>query len=244
MCVLGAWGAWCVAGAGRMASAVGDYSSAPIVRPHRVPVDHATCKVNVRALYTRVDDVHAHALARQIAVVIAAVDRAACAGARDEGKRPGRTIGAPSQAIHRLFRRAVACGGSCARGQSHSCAVMVLLAPAPDSRLAVSVNAVDAPRRVCLHAQPAGHLVQVRRGVAALGQRRVYLAVAVKLNRGDSRVIGHAHGDLVRCMHVGPCEHIGAAQRKGPDGRLGRVLGVPHTSSLASIATASWVCMK
>ena len=61
-----------------------------------MPIDHATCEVNVRALYSRVDDVHAHTLARQVAIVIAAVDRAACAGARDEGKRPGRTIGAPS----------------------------------------------------------------------------------------------------------------------------------------------------
>ena len=117
----------------------------------------------------------------------------------------------------------LACGGSCARGQSHSYGDGVAGATAPDSRLAVGVNAVDAPRRCLhLHAQPAGHLVQVRRGVATLGQRRVNLAVAVRLNRGDSRIIGHAHGDLVRCGTVS----IGATRRAGA--LLGHVLGVPH----------------
>ena len=64
------------------------------VRPHRVPADHATSEVLVRALHARVDDVHAHAAARQVAIIVDAVDRAACVpGASDEGKRPaaGRT---------------------------------------------------------------------------------------------------------------------------------------------------------
>eukprot|EP00964_Phaeocystis_antarctica_P062772 scaffold37630_cov56-Phaeocystis_antarctica.AAC.1 len=47
-----------------------------LARPHRVPVDHAASEVDVRALYARVHDVHAHALARQVAVVVCAVDHA------------------------------------------------------------------------------------------------------------------------------------------------------------------------
>ena len=70
------------------------------VNASRVPADHATCKVLVRALHARVDDVHAHARARQVAIVEDAIDRAA-----------------------------------------------------------VGVNAIDAPRRAHLHAQPAAHLV-------------------------------------------------------------------------------------
>eukprot|EP00964_Phaeocystis_antarctica_P008148 scaffold4402_cov70-Phaeocystis_antarctica.AAC.1 len=66
--------------------------------PHRVPVDHAASEVVVRALNARVHDVHAHTLARQVAVVVVVVGRAA-----------------------------------------------------------VGANAVDAPRRAHLHAQPAGH---------------------------------------------------------------------------------------
>jgi hypothetical protein len=49
----------------------------------------------VRALHARVDNVHAHAAARQVAIIVDAVDRAACVpGASDEGKMPaaGRTI--------------------------------------------------------------------------------------------------------------------------------------------------------
>ena len=61
--------------------------------PHRVPVDQAASEINIQ-LYARVCDVHAHALACQVAVVIAAVDRAACVpGASDVGERPGKTIG-------------------------------------------------------------------------------------------------------------------------------------------------------
>ena len=89
-----------------------------------------------------------------------------------------------------------------------SCSVVVLLAPQfYNSRLAVGVNAVDAPRRrVHLHAQPAGHFVQVRRvmrarrGVFALGKRHVEAAVAVTLDRGDGRVLGYERDGL----HVGP----------------------------------------
>ena len=59
------------------------------VRPHRVPADHATSEVLVRALHARVDDVHAHAAARQVAIIVDAVDRAACVpGASDEDKMP------------------------------------------------------------------------------------------------------------------------------------------------------------
>ena len=69
------------------------------VRNRRVTADHATSEVDVRALHTIIDDVHAHAAARQVAIIVDAVDRAACApGASDEGKMPaaGRTIRAPS----------------------------------------------------------------------------------------------------------------------------------------------------
>lgn len=69
------------------------------VRPHRVPADHATSEVLVRALHARVDDVHAHVAPRQVAIIVDAVDRAACVpGASDEAKKPaaGRTIRAPS----------------------------------------------------------------------------------------------------------------------------------------------------
>ena len=69
------------------------------VRPHRVPADHATSKVLVRGLHARVDDVHAHAAARQVAIIVDAVDRAACVpGASEEGKRPAAatTIRAPT----------------------------------------------------------------------------------------------------------------------------------------------------
>ena len=69
------------------------------VRPHRVPADHTTSEVLVRALHARVDDVHAHAAAREVAIIVDAVDRAACVpGASDEAKKPaaGRTIRAPS----------------------------------------------------------------------------------------------------------------------------------------------------
>ena len=45
---------------------------------HRVPGNHATSEVIVRALHASVYDVHAHAHARQVAVVVFAVDRAAC----------------------------------------------------------------------------------------------------------------------------------------------------------------------
>ena len=48
------------------------------VRPHRVPADHATSEVLVRALHARVNDVHAHAAAREVAIIVDAVDRAAC----------------------------------------------------------------------------------------------------------------------------------------------------------------------
>ena len=67
------------------------------VRPHRVPADHATSEVLVRALHARVDDVHAHAAARQVAIIVDAVDRAACVpGASDEVRgrpREGRSRG-------------------------------------------------------------------------------------------------------------------------------------------------------
>ena len=45
------------------------------MRPHRVPADHATSEVLVRALHARVHDVHAHARApaRQVAVVVRVV---------------------------------------------------------------------------------------------------------------------------------------------------------------------------
>ena len=69
------------------------------LRPHRVPADHATSEVLVRALHARVDNVHAHAAARQVAIIVDAVDRAACVpGASDEGKMlaAGRTIKVPS----------------------------------------------------------------------------------------------------------------------------------------------------
>ena len=45
---------------------------------HRVPADHATSEVLVRALHARVNDVHAHAAAREVAIIVDAVDRAAC----------------------------------------------------------------------------------------------------------------------------------------------------------------------
>ena len=77
---------------GRMRGGGGDWCG-----PHRVPVDHAASEVVVRALHARVHDVHAHALARQVSVVVVVVGRAA-----------------------------------------------------------VGVNAIDAPRRAHLHAQPAG----------------------------------------------------------------------------------------
>ena len=51
---------------------------------HRVPGDNAASEVDVRALDAVVHDVHAHALARQLAVVVFAVDRAAL------GINPGR----------------------------------------------------------------------------------------------------------------------------------------------------------
>eukprot|EP00964_Phaeocystis_antarctica_P092353 scaffold59398_cov69-Phaeocystis_antarctica.AAC.3 len=50
-------------------------------------------------------------------------------------------------------------------------------------RAAVGVNAVDAPRRAHLHAQPAGHGLHARGGVIAQGQRRHVRALeAVALN--------------------------------------------------------------
>ena len=55
------------------------------VRPHRVPADHATSEVLVRALHARVDDVHAHVAPRQVAIIVDAVDRAACAGSERRG---------------------------------------------------------------------------------------------------------------------------------------------------------------
>ena len=70
------------------------------VRPHRVPADHATSEVLVRALHARVDDVHAHTAARQVSIIVDAVDRAACApGASDEGKRPAAREGRPSAVV-------------------------------------------------------------------------------------------------------------------------------------------------
>ena len=88
------WGAWYCS---RWAGGVRWAYIRRLVRSHRVPVDHATSEVIVRALYARVHDVHAHALARQVSVVVVVVGRAA-----------------------------------------------------------VGVNAIDAPRRAHLHAQPAG----------------------------------------------------------------------------------------
>ena len=88
---------WCWVGAGargilaggRVACAVRVCGLRLLVRPHRVPVDHATCEVSVRGLHARVDYVHAYTCPSQIAVVIPPVDRAACAGrASDEGKKP------------------------------------------------------------------------------------------------------------------------------------------------------------
>ena len=73
------------------------------------------------------------------------------------------------------------------------------LPPAPDSRLAVSVDAVDAPRRARVHAQPAGpglHLDQVvvaREGVVALEPLE-----AINFNREDGRVLGHVRDGLMR----------------------------------------------
>ena len=69
------------------------------VRPHRVPADHTTSEVLVRGLHARVDNVHAHVAPRQVAIIVDAVDRAACVpGASAEAKKPaaGRTIRAPS----------------------------------------------------------------------------------------------------------------------------------------------------
>ena len=68
------WGAWYCS---RWAGGVRWAYIRRLVRSHRVPVDHATSKVIVRALNARVHDVHAHALARQVAVVKAAINRAA-----------------------------------------------------------------------------------------------------------------------------------------------------------------------
>ena len=163
------------------------------VRPHRVPADHATSEVLVRALHARVDDVHAHAAARQVAIIVDAVDRAACVpGASDEGKMPGRGKDDKGAVVVSCTAEAVcSCEGSQAR------------------RLTVGVNAVDAPRRVRLHAQPASHLVvqvrrvMARRGVATLRERSIDVAVAVGLNREDGRVCSHAHGNLVRWWCVG-----------------------------------------
>eukprot|EP00964_Phaeocystis_antarctica_P110386 scaffold74753_cov74-Phaeocystis_antarctica.AAC.1 len=70
------WGACGIVAGGRVACG-GRICGRRLVRPHCVPVDHATSEVIVRALNARVHDVHAHALARQVAVVVVVVDRAA-----------------------------------------------------------------------------------------------------------------------------------------------------------------------
>ena len=71
-------GWWGSAGArGIIAVVGGGVCGRRLARPHRVPVDHAASEVDVRALYARVHDIHAHALARQIAVVVSTVDPAA-----------------------------------------------------------------------------------------------------------------------------------------------------------------------
>ena len=109
--------------------------------PHRVPGDNATSEVIVRAQHACVHDVHAHALARQVAVVIAAVD-----------------------GPHQL----------------PPCAIWVAA-----SFTKSAIDAVDAPGRALLHAQPAGHgfhVVVARGGGVALGQRRVRALQAVNLN--------------------------------------------------------------
>jgi len=60
--------------------------------------------------------------------------------------------------------------------------------------LAVSVNAVDAPRSAIMHGQPAGHGLVLRRS----GQRHVHAFEAVNLNRVNGRVLGHARDGLMR----------------------------------------------
>ena len=79
-------------------------------------------------------------------------DRAACVpGASDEGKMPGRGKDNQGAVVVSCTDEAVcSCEGSQAR------------------RLTVGVNAVDAPRRVHLHAQPASHLILIPPSVALL----------------------------------------------------------------------------
>ena len=143
-----------------------------------MPVDHATSEVDVRALDARVHDVNTHTLTSKVAVVVLAVDRAACAG------YGGWTITIGTRAEARWVAR---------RSESFGC-----------RQLAVSVNAVDAPRSAIVHGQPAGHgLVRcaaVVAGRVGSGQRQVVALEAVKLNRGDLRVLGHARDGLRACV--------------------------------------------
>jgi len=148
-----------------------------------VPVDHAASEVVVRALNARVHDVHAHALARQVAVVVVVVDRAA-----------------------------------------------------------VGVDAVDAPRRAHVHAQPAGHglhlvhVVVARGGAVALGQRHVRALEAVGLDRGDGRVLGHerdgivaradSNGELGEGEEVQDLGRVGVGLELAAGGVVRGVLGV------------------
>ena len=86
------------------------------VRPHRVPADHTTSEVLVRALHSRVDDVHAHAAARQVAIIVDAVDRGACAARERATRVRGRPRGKADQGAV-----VVSCARLCVLGCARSC---------------------------------------------------------------------------------------------------------------------------
>ena len=103
-----------------------------LVRSHRVPVDHATSEVIVRALYARVHDVHAHALARQVAVVVCVVDHAVYAV--DAPRRAHVHAQPAGRGLH-LVHFVVARGGGVALGQRYVRALEAVTLDRGDGRV-------------------------------------------------------------------------------------------------------------
>eukprot|EP00964_Phaeocystis_antarctica_P047200 scaffold27294_cov59-Phaeocystis_antarctica.AAC.2 len=196
-----------------------------LARPHRVPVDHAASEVDVRALYARIHDIHAHALARQIAVVVCVVDHAVYVV--DAPRRAHVHAQPAGNGLHLVYV-VVARRGGFALGQRHVRAYEAIALDRGDGR--VLGHERDGLVRACGSVQVQDvSRVGVGLELAAGGAVRSILGV----------VLVHPAleiAELVRCVQAAP---VGVGRRRLQGHHE---LVIHGTVDAAAIGDVDWHC--